>query len=76
MIYASQIIATYSPVKYKGVFFSIPINSTPNHHAQLISATSVNFSNLHTTTKLPLVGKEYMCFQNYGRTSQAEKCIK
>ena len=33
-------------------------------------------SNLHTTTKLPPVGKEYMGFKNDGKTSQAARCIK
>ena len=32
--------------------------------------------NLHKTTGLPPVGKEYMCFQNDGKTSQAARCIK
>ena len=32
--------------------------------------------NLHKTTILPPVGKEYMCFQNNSKTSQAERCIK
>ena len=32
--------------------------------------------NLHTTTKSTPVGKEYMCFQNDGKTDQAAKCVK
>ena len=32
--------------------------------------------NLNTTTRLPTVGKEYMCFQNDGKTAQAARCIK
>ena len=39
------------------------MNSTPNHHAQRIATTSVNLLNLNTPTNLPLVVKEYMCFQ-------------
>ena len=56
--------------------YSIPTTSTTNHHAQLISSTSVSLFNLHTTKKLPPVGKKYICFQNDGETSQASKCIK
>ena len=56
--------------------YSIPTTSTPNHHAQRISATSVILLNLHTTTKLLLVGKEYMFFQNDGKTAQESKCVK
>ena len=56
--------------------YRIPTNSTPNHHAQRISATSANMLNLHTDTKLTPVGKEYMCFQNDGKTTQAARCIK
>ena len=32
--------------------------------------------NLHTTTRLLPVGKEYMCFQNDGKNAQAARCIK
>ena len=37
---------------------------------------SVRSFNLHTTAKLPPVGKEYMCFQIGGKSSQAAKCVK
>ena len=43
--------------------YSIPTISTPNNHAQRIATTSTIILNLHTTTGLPLAGKEYMCFQ-------------
>ena len=42
----------------------IPTTSTPNNHAQLISATSVNLLNLHTTMKLYPVGNN-ICFLMY-----------
>ena len=42
--------------------YSIPTTSTPNHHVQRITNTSVSISNLHTPTILPPIGKEYMCF--------------
>ena len=56
--------------------YSIPTISTPNHHAQLFAATSVNFLNFHTTTILSPVGKEYIGFHNNCKNSQASKCIK
>ena len=36
----------------------------------------VHSFNLHTTSKLPLVGKEYMCFRIDGKYDQAAKCVK
>ena len=55
---------------------SIPKTSPHNHHAQCISTTSARMLNLHTTTMIPPVGKEYMCFRNDGKTSQVVRCIK
>ena len=55
---------------------SIPTTSTPTHHAQRISDTSVSSLNLHTTTILPPLGKEYVYFQNDGKTSKADRFIK
>ena len=55
---------------------SIPTTPTPNHHGQNIAVTSVNLSNLHTTLIFPQVGKEYLCFQDVGKTAQAATCIK
>ena len=69
-------MTTYSPVKHKENMYSIPTTSSPNNHAQCISATSMSMLNLHTNTKLPLAGKEYVCFQNDGKTAQAAKCIR
>ena len=31
---------------------------------------------LHTTSKLPPVGKEYLCSQINGKSSQANNCVK
>ena len=50
-------MTTYSRVKHKEKNYSIPTTSTPNNHAQRIAATSASLLNLHTTTKLPPVGK-------------------
>ena len=47
-----------------------------NHHVQSIPTKYTIVLNLHTTTGLNLVGKEYMCFQNDGKTDQAARCIK
>ena len=41
-----------------------------------MATTFASMLNLHKTTILPPVGKEYMCFQNDGKTSQAARCIK
>ena len=32
--------------------------------------------NLNTPTKLPTVGKEYMCFNIDGKSAQEAKCVK
>ena len=56
--------------------YSIPTTSNTHHRAQRIATTSSSMLNLHTTTRLPPVGKEYMCFQNYGKTAQAARCIR
>ena len=48
---------TYIRVKHQEKIYSIPTTSTTNHHAQRIAAISTNLLNLHTTTKLPPVGK-------------------
>ena len=50
-------MATYSLVGHKEKKCFIPNTSTPNHHAQHISPTSVILLNLHKTTLLPPVGK-------------------
>ena len=62
--------------KAKKQKYSIPTTSTPNHHAQCIANTSACMLNLHTTTGLPPVGKEYMCFQKDDKSDQAARCIK
>ena len=48
---------------------------TPNHYTQRIATTSSSILNLNTPTILPPVGKEYVCFQKDGKTSQAVGCI-
>ena len=37
---------------------------------------SVRSFNLNTTAKLSSVGKEYICFENDGKSAQAAKCVK
>ena len=56
--------------------YRIPTTSTPKKNVKRITTTSTSILNLHTPTILTLVGKEYMCFQKYGKTSQAIRCIK
>ena len=56
--------------------YSIPTTSTPNHHSQCIATTSMSMFNLHKSAILPPVGKDYMCFKNYDKTAQADRCIK
>ena len=56
--------------------YIIPTTSTTNHYTQRIFYKSVNLLSIYTTTKLPTVGTEYMCFQNDGKTSQESKWIK
>ena len=48
---------TYSPVKHQEKNYRIPTTSTPNNNAQRIGGMSVHLFNLHTTAKLPPVGK-------------------
>ena len=47
----------YSHVKNKEINYSIITISNPNYNAQRIVALSVSLLYLHTTTKLPSVGK-------------------
>ena len=67
---------TYITVKHPENDYSIPTTSTPNHHAKRIDAMSVPQFNLNTNEKLTPVGKEYMCFQIDGKSSQSEKCVQ
>ena len=75
MMQPSQTMMTYSLV-IQQKNYSIPTTSNPNHHTQLVATTSSSILNLHTTTILPPVGKEYMFFMKYGKTAQAARCIK
>ena len=67
---------TYSPMKNQEKNYIIPTTSTPKYHTQHISATTVHSFNLHTTVKLPPVDKEYLCFQNNGKSVQSSRCVK
>ena len=76
MMQSSQIMTTYSHVRHQvKKNYSIPTILIPNHHTQRISTTSSSILNLNTPTILPPVGKEYVCFQKDGKTSQAVGCI-
>ena len=54
----------------------ITTTSTPNQHAQRIGTMLYILLNLNTPTKLPPVGKAYMCFHIDGKYSQTAKCVK
>ena len=69
-------MTAYSLVKHQEKTCIIPTTSNPKHHAQHICDMPVCFFNLHTTMKLPPVGKEYMCFHIYDKSAQAAKCVK
>ena len=56
--------------------FRITTISTPDHNTQCFATTSSSILNLNTPTTLPPIGKEYMCFQKYGKTALASRCIK
>ena len=56
--------------------YSILTISTLNHHTQHIATTSSIILNFNTPTILPPFGKEYMCSQKDGKTTQATRCIK
>ena len=76
MMQASQIITAYSLVGQQEKNHAIPTISTPNHHTQHIATTSSSILNLNTHTILPTVVKKYICFQKYGKTAQAARCIE
>ena len=63
-------------MKHKEENCSITTTSTINNHAQHIAATSMNLVNLHTTTILYPVGKEYVRFQNNDTFEQQYFVIK
>ena len=48
----------------------------PTHLTPLNATLSITPVKLHTTTKLPPAGKEYLCFQISGESSQTSKCVK
>ena len=56
--------------------YNISIVSTPIYHTQHIASTSSSIFNSNTPTILPPVSKYYMCFQKYGKSDQATRCIK
>ena len=56
--------------------YNISTISTPTHTSQRIASTSSSILNSNTPTKLPPVGKEYMCFMKESKYDQAVRCIK
>ena len=55
---------------------SVQATSTPNNFKPLNATLHIPSVKLHTTTKLPPAGKEYLCFQINGKSSQAVMCVK
>ena len=55
---------------------SVQDTSTPTYLTPLNATLYIAYVKLHTTTKLPPAGKEYLCFQINGKSSQAAKCVK
>ena len=55
---------------------SVQATSTPTHFTSLNATLPIPYIKLHTTTKLSPAGKEYLCFQINGKSSQATKCLK
>ena len=49
----------------------MPTNLNP-----LNGTLPITYVKLHTTTKLPPAGKDYLCFQINGKSSQVAKCVK
>ena len=56
--------------------YSVQATSAPNHLTPLNATLTIPYIKLHTTTKSPPVGKEYLCFQVNGKYSLAARCVK
>ena len=48
----------------------------PAHLTTSNATLPIPYVKLHTTTKSPPYGKEYLCFQINGTFSQAANCVK
>ena len=76
MIETSQIRASYNMWNTRTKITELqPIQLQNIIRNLLVPRQCVSF-NLHTTAKLLLVGKEYICFQIDGKSIQAARCFK
>ena len=56
--------------------YSVQDTSTTTGLKPLNTTLPLSPAELHTTTKLPPAGKEYLCFQIHGRSSYDAQCVK
>ena len=56
--------------------YSVQATSTPPHLTPLNTNLPIAPVELQKTTKLPLVGKEYLCFQINRKSPHAAQCVK
>ena len=56
--------------------YSVQATSTPPHLTLLNTTLPIASVELHTTTKLSPVGKEYLCFQINSKSPHAAQCVK
>ena len=76
MMQPSQTMTTYSLVRHQNKNYNILTISTHNHHPQRISSKYSSIFNFKTSTILPPVSKEYMCFMKAGKYDQAARFNK
>ena len=56
--------------------YSFQDTSTPPHLTPLNTTLNIVPIELHTTTKLPPAGKEYLCFQINSKSPHVAQCVK
>ena len=56
--------------------YSVQATSTTPHLKPLNTTLPIVTIESHTTTKIPLVGKEYLCFQINSKSPHAAQCVK
>ena len=56
--------------------FSVQAISTPPRLTPLNTTAPFSLVELHTTTKLPPAGKEYLCYQINSKSPHASQCVK
>ena len=56
--------------------YSVQATSTPSRLTPLNTTLPIENVELHTTTKLPPAGKEYLCLQINSKSTHAAQCVK